>query len=312
MSVNLGSLTTATNAAGALGNLILAIPQTFNPANTKGYQPLNPPNSDGSPSTSPTPSPLLFNYEGEQVFAIESDITDHYVEDNTAVQDQIALRPEIVTTHGFIGELTDILPAPLQLIQQAADTLVYINSYTPSLSATALLDYQEALLAYETVSQAVGTAVSAFSSLAGLAGFGNQDGVQIGLPSPTNPYFTATNTGVFEQGVNVVQNAQQTMFQQLYGYWVNRILFDVQTPWAIITNMAIKSVRAIQDAETRMITDFEVTFKKIRTANTSTTVGGLGQINAGRLGNQSSSLLNLGTSSGIPGSSLASNIEAIG
>ncbi len=300
MSVSLGALTTATNAAGALGNLILAIPQTFNPANTQGYQPLNPPNSDGSPSTATPPPALLFNYEGEQVFAIESDITDHYVEDNTAVQDQIALRPEIVTTHGFIGELTDILPAPLQLIQQAADTLIYINSYTPSLSATALIDYQKALLDYEIISQAATTAVSAFSSIAGVLGFG--DSTQVG----------GGNTGVFEQGVNVVQNQQQTMFQQLYGYWVNRILFDVQTPWAIITNMAIKSVRAIQDAETRMITDFEVTFKKIRSASTTLTIGGLGQINAGRLGNQASSLINLGTSAGIPGASLADNIGSIG
>ena len=36
---------------------------------------------------------------------LESDITDHYVEDNTAVQDQVSLKPEEVTVHGLVGEL---------------------------------------------------------------------------------------------------------------------------------------------------------------------------------------------------------------
>ena len=62
------------------------------------------------------------------------------------------------------------------------------------------------------------------------------------------------------------QNKQQLVFQRFYGYWRSRTLFKVQTPWAVFDNCAIKSLRAIQDAETNTITDFEVSFKVIRVA----------------------------------------------
>src|SRR5271163_4191719 len=53
---------------------------------------------------------LLFHTEGENVAHLQSDITDHFIEDNTAINDQIALKPEMVTVHGFIGELNDVFP----------------------------------------------------------------------------------------------------------------------------------------------------------------------------------------------------------
>jgi hypothetical protein len=42
----------------------------------------------------------------EQSGVFESDITDHYIEDNTAVNDQIALHPEKITLRGVVAELT--------------------------------------------------------------------------------------------------------------------------------------------------------------------------------------------------------------
>jgi len=95
---NLSVLSSSTTSMTALSNLALVVPQvaglfasSANPKNTVGYQPQNPQNllgqiGGGQPA-------LLFHYEGEQRATIESDITDHYVEDNTAIQDQIALRP---------------------------------------------------------------------------------------------------------------------------------------------------------------------------------------------------------------------------
>jgi hypothetical protein len=45
-------------------------------------------------------------------------------------------------------------------------------------------------------------------------------------------------------------------------------LFTVDTPWGFFTDMAIKSLTATQDATTRVITDFAITFKKMRFAQT--------------------------------------------
>lgn len=294
LQTNLSGLTTAATAAASLANLVLVTPLSTNPSSTKGYQPLNPPNSDGSTSLAPLSPSLLFHYEGEQTALIESDITDHYVENNTTIQDQIALKPEIVTARGFIGELNNVVPAFLQPLQTIANTLITIDAYVPQLSPSALIAYNQVVLLYQNAESIAQSAVAAWSSLSGA------EGSEIG----------DIGSGVFTSGSVIVQNKQQKMFQQFYGYWYRRTLFNVQTPWAIFTNMAIKSLRAIQDAETRMITDFEVTFKKIRTANTVTTSGGLGSILQGRASSQAAPLANLGTSAGVSGASFGGNIAA--
>lgn len=246
-------LPNVTNAATALSNLILVTPNS-----NKGYQPQP---SQGQPQE----DSILFNYEGEQVVSLESDITDHFVEDNTAIQDQISLKPETVTTSGYIGELNDVTPPLLEALKFVSEKLTTIGAYQPTLSATALIAYNQAALLYSVAANALNSAVSAWKSVVG----------------------------------GESQNKQQLAFSQFYGYWQNRTLFTVQTPWAIFKDMAIKSLRAIQDDETRMITDFEVTFKKIRFANTITTINRTTSFQ-GRSFFQSGDTVNLGVQSLAP------------
>lgn len=274
--MDLAGISNFTTAATALSNLILVSPQK-----TVGYQPQNAPS--WKKDTSVPPPAILFNYEGEQSVALSSDITDHYIENNTAIQDQIALRPEIITTNGFIGELNDVAPAALKPIQQIAQKLVTIGAYTPQLSATAQLAYNEAFLAYQIGTNLVNSAVSSWSSITGSGGQSVINGAGI-TPQPN-------------------QTKQQIYFQQFYGYWKNRTLFTIQTPWAIFQDMAIQSLRAVQDAETRVITDFEVTFKLMRFAATLSTPNTLNSNNfQGRGKYQSSSTVDLGTSALEPSS----------
>ncbi len=284
---NLSAIAPYTTAATALSGLILVSPQS-----TVGYQPQNPANSDGTPSTTQQPPTFVFNYEGEQTALIESDITDHFAEDNTALEDQIALKPEIITTHGFIGELNDVVPAALAPIKFLANKLTAIGAYAPSLSVTALIAYQEAFFAYQVAATLVDSAVSAWSSVSNLLDGSNGQSVigSAGLSAAS------------------AQNDQQTAFQQLYGYWRSRTLFTVQTPWAVFQNMAIQSMRAIQDAETNVITDFEVKFKMIRFAGTSLT--GL-QLLGGQAKTQAEGLIDQGVGSTVEGPSVTSAISGI-
>lgn len=269
---NLSALSANQTKAIALSNLILISPTTV-----VGYQPQNPPNADGTQSTKAQPPAFLFDYEGEQVLTLESDITDHYVENNTAIQDQIALRPEMFVTHGFVGELNDVTPFALKPLKFAADRLTSITAYEPQLSTTALLAYALAFQAYQTAANLINTAVSAWDSLLG----------------------------------NENQTKQQIAYQKFYGYWKDRTLFTIQTPWCVFQNMAIKSLRAIQDAETDKVTDFELTFKMIRTASTFITSGSDVSV-SGRLGAQSSNLTDLGTSSPVQSTSLGSGLAQMG
>lgn len=48
---------------------------------------------------------FLFDIPGDEWVQLTSDITDHYVENNTSIQDQIALQPEQITVKGFVAEL---------------------------------------------------------------------------------------------------------------------------------------------------------------------------------------------------------------
>ncbi len=291
---NLAALSPITTAATALSNLVLVSPQSV-----VGYQPQNKPNPDGSTPTTEPPPKLLFNYEGEQTVMIESDITDHYVEDNSAIQDQIALKPEVITAHGFIGELNDVVPDLLKPVKFVADKLTAIVAYTPALTATAQLAYSEAFQLYQVASNVVTSAVNAWTAVSNL--ITGSDG--------------QTVIGADGQTVATAQNKQQTAFQQFYGYWRSRTLFTVQTPWAVFQNMAIRSLRAIQDAETRVITDFEITFKMIRQASTLTATNGLSNIPQSyqnRAGSQASALTDLGSSTGVPGPSLSSGLSTMG
>lgn len=264
------SVAQITSGITALSGLLLVTPQ-----NT-GYQPQNNIATD-----SPIPAPIsttqgslpqspsfLFNYEGENSISLTSDITDHFIEDNSSVQDQITLKPEMITVSGFVGELNDIAPAALAVLKTIASKLTVINAYTPVLSATAINAYNEAFFLYQNASSAANTVVSAVNSLTG------------GNSKTSN------------------QTKQQVAFTTFYGYWLARYLFTVQTPWAVFPNMAIQSLRAMQDADTRMITNFEITFKKMRFASTSATpvsatVGDFGDTRGAA---QAAGVTNLGTS----------------
>lgn len=264
------TLSGISSAISSISSVLLVSPQK-----TLGYQP-----QPQSPSTVFPPS-ILFHYEGENTSTLESDITDHFVEDNTAIQNQIALRPVLVTTQGFIGELNNVPPnAAFQAAQVAAQKLTVIAGYTPSLSTTALLAYDEALAAYQAAASLVNSAVSAYSSITGQGGESVINGTGVDL-QPN-------------------QTKQQQYYQQFYGYWASRTLFTVQTPWAIFQNMAIKTLRAIQSAETNTISDFEITFKQIRFASTQFSITTLYNNVAGnaqgRLQNQAAPLTTLGTS----------------
>lgn len=274
-SLNLGALSTATTAATTLSNLILVSPQK-----TVGYQPQNSPS--WKRDTQPLPPSYIFNYEGENTATITAEITDHYVEDNTAVQDQIAIKPVIITTQGFVAELNDIPPAALALVQLAAQKLTVVGAYSPQLTATAILAYNEAFQLYQVGLNAVNSAVNSWDSINGNGGETVINGSNVQSSQPN-------------------QTQQQIAFLKFFGYWNNRQFFTIQTPWAIFQDMVIQNMRAIQDANTRTISEFEITFKQIRFASTQINVASQSSTlfdnnnMQGRAFNQGSSNTDLGT-----------------
>lgn len=229
-SLSAPGVANATTGITSLANLILVTPQDI------GYYAQNAPIPAGAPQPEDAQREigLLFHYEGENTATLESDITDHYVENNSTISDQISIKPEIITVQGFVGELTDALPKYNSLVKGIQSKLTQLSPYAPEFTTSALIAINEAILAYQVVANAT-TAVQ--QTLA----WGS------GANQPKNKFV----------------NKQQYYFGQFYSWWKNRNLFTIQTPWAIFDNMAVKSLKAVQSGDTRMITDFEITFKKM-------------------------------------------------
>jgi hypothetical protein len=224
----------AINSASAnitsLSNLAI-----INPNKNTGYQEQSAAIPAGAQEPSLNGKQYLFHIEGENAIELQSDITDSYVETNSAINDHIALRPERVTVQGFIGELNDVFPiAPagvgLSFLTQKLTTLA---AYTPDLSVTALTALNNVVLAYQVAANLASTVGQNLSLKSGYI--------------TKQAYFF----GIFSSA------------------WRNRTLYTIQTPWCKYTNMAIESLRASQDASTRMISDFEITFKKMRFIDTT-------------------------------------------
>lgn len=186
---------------------------------------------------------FVFNAEGEAREELSADITDHYAEDNKAIQDQVAIRPRRVTLKGYVGEVIYNGPTnPTSPIQNLAQKLTAITAFAPQLTAAAT-----------QTQQAIANPIA--TDFTGLLG------------NASNIYGLVKNAlGSFGPTQN-----QQNAFNYFKALWQTSTLMGIQTPWEFITNMVIESVIAVQPEESRWITDFSVTFKEMRFAQTTTT-----------------------------------------
>lgn len=207
---------------------------------------------------------FVFDIPVEDSVEVQSDITDHYVEDNTAIQDQIALRPETITVRGLVGELVQAA-AQVDDVQKALDALPINEDLAPEYNEEQMEAFQEA----ESIE---GQKVEALIDDKSLDG-----------------YFKARTPQTGDR--------QSRVFLYFYNLWKGRQLFTVDTPWGTFTDMAILGLRASQDSTSKYVSDFTVTFKKIRFAEEITISSG--QL-AGRCAQQSAEQTNNGVAGKEP------------
>lgn len=235
------------STALSISNLALVTPQA-----NFGYMPQS---SDGTLGEG-----FLFSFNGEEVIDLDSDITDHFSEDNSSLQDSISIRPDIFTVKGFIGELTDIIDFDnVGATDLIINKLAQLSYFSPDLTNAGLEIYNKTLQSYQLLASVSNTVLrnsNTFNSFQGIGVIGSQ-----GLETSING-FNETDR------ISNAQSKQQIAFQKLYTYRNNRTLFTIQTPWAIFRNMAILKLRATQSEESRAFSEFEITFKSLRFAQT--------------------------------------------
>lgn len=184
-------------------------------------------------------SGFVFDIISNEEVSFDSDVTDHYVEDNTVIQDHVSLKPEIVTVRGFVGELTQLFPNRLLEVVSQVQRLAVLAIYQPTFAPESTQKNTSIVDKALSVVSAVELAQSAYD------------------------IFTNKNTAA---------NKQQIAFNFFYSMWLSRQFFIVETPYKIFSDMIIQSVRIIQDETTNQMSDFAITFKKIRTVSTEFTI----------------------------------------
>jgi hypothetical protein len=228
---------------------------------------------------------FVFDIEGETTANLSAEITDHYLEDNSAIQDHIAIRPKKVTLKSYVGELVyredDSTDTFFQKVVQKLTTLV---AYRPSIARAA----QQAIDVFKEGK------ISDFSL----------DNITLETVNKTTDYWA------FVKNLGPNQSRQQRAYLYFKALMEGKFLVSVQTPFEFMNNMAIESIVAIQSEDSRFISDFSITLKEIRTVSILnvaadatryvTREGTAEEINQGRGLFQNQSLNNLGNMPGLP------------
>ena len=192
---------------------------------------------------------LYFDVVMEHSVSIQNQITDNYLENNTAIQDHIAKSPIVVSLRGLSGEL--VFTPPSKALTFLYDTVnaPLKTRFTNNRVATDKLTVIPALLPpVDNITQLAKNAVQ---------------------------YVEAS----VERYVKIVKNftsqlQRQTRLKQIYNDLMAlreaNTLMVVETPYDIFFDMAIQSI-TLRQGNQNYITDIELTLKQINYAEVKTT-----------------------------------------
>lgn len=212
---------------------------------------------------------FLFDYEGDSNLQLQADITDHYNEDNTAVQDHIAIHPIKMTLRGFVSELVLTPPqgilGAISSIQNRLTTVpAYLGKYTPGAVAT----IQKALTKTQNVVNTIDQSLARVKNI----------------------------VGMFEKTVQG-RTKQEKAYNKLQTLMVTKQLMFVETPYGTFNNMAIESLVLVQDETTKQWSDISVTLKRMQFVEVMTATI---DFRDGRNVQQSASATDKGSTKGTP------------
>ena len=194
---------------------------------------------------------FIFNIVTDDTVDLSSQITDHYTENNVAMQDHIALDAVRVTVRGLVGEIESMMPTATQRsVALSMANVPDAMAADPSLGKNGTGG-----------NNAMYTAIIKSAS-------DNYNKIEKQKNTDINREQVGSIYSVFRQKVSrpTNQSKQEYIFRFFYTSWRSKMLFTVETPWGIFDKMAIERIHVNQAADTRFASDFTLTFKQIRTA----------------------------------------------
>lgn len=187
----------------------------------------------------------VFDISGGESIELESDITDHYTENGSFIQDHIVNKPMRVTLSGLIGELKYEAPKK----GSAEGDLSALSN-----SLTAVTAYLGPLTPQASQKLAVAASAAAYAA-------GQYEAIKKRV-SNLKKYFN---------GKDATETLQQKAFAELKAMRDSKQIVTVQTPWGFYQNMAIVSISIRQDDKTNDYSDVSVSLKEMRFASVQVT-----------------------------------------
>lgn len=202
----------------------------------------------------------FFDTVTDDTVNFQSQITDNWVEDNTAIQDHIAISPVTITMRGLCGELKYTSEQAqedyIKQIERVKKANVLGNLYTKLRTVVSYIPEvsnitQLAQNAWELGEAAINKASQIFSI-------------------PNTNSLSSAMTSYSGLSTNARYSRLKEAGEDLKACWLNRKSFIVNTPFGDFDNMYITSINLHQGNE-NFIGEIMVTLKQLRFVETITT-----------------------------------------
>lgn len=182
-----------------------------------------------------------FDYISDERVDVNSEITDHFTEENIYVQDHVAMKPIKLTMHGFVGDLAvtrkGLIATLSRLTGQVSSALAVVQPYVGKYSKGTASTMGKAVTETQSALNKIGKVMDMVSTISKLA------------------------PGIFPTKC-------EKAYKELKGKRDAGFVFTVVTPFELFTDMLIETLSLTSPDNTRGWTDITVTMKQIRFTRT--------------------------------------------
>lgn len=187
-----------------------------------------------------------FHVPQTEMVNFENEVTDHYIDTNSAVQDHIVQKPITITVSGLVGDYFYSNNEIEDMVALITPTLALVKEFLPNIT-----------------DRTVKRLTDAQSGHINLPNVQIPDGnIHFQLQGEKNFEFNIVDLFKLFQNLYKIKSAQTRAFIFFECLWKSRARFSIETTWKRYDNMIVQRVQAKRDNNAD-ITEFSITFKQI-------------------------------------------------
>lgn len=223
-------------------------------------------------------SGFQFHVSKSEQIKMENEITDHYIDTNSAVQDHIAQKPVTLTLNGLHGEYFYTVHQIKNIVGKVIPAISLVKQFLPKFASETMKNKMKKLdsVKVQAIREDGGTPV-----------------FKGGISKEVTTFNTLDLWNMFQE-LYPLKSAQTRAFFFFEAMWKSRAVFSVETSWKHYDNMVIQSITALRDNNAD-ITDFTLVFKQL---NFTKSMSENAQKAADRVAQQKSALMKKGVDKG--------------